>query len=35
MNIIPEIKELNIENLSDVLQLQDKIIEGFKTEEKH
>ena len=35
MNIIPEIKELNIENLSDVLQLQDKIIAGFKTEEKH
>lgn len=30
-----QIKELNIENLADVLNLQDKIIEGFTTEQKH
>ena len=30
-----EVKELNIENLADVLKLQDKIIAGLKEDEKH
>jgi len=35
MNTQLTIKELNIENLADVLKLQDKIIAGFSTTEKH
>lgn len=30
-----KIKDLNIENLADVLKLQDKIIAGFHEDEKH
>ena len=35
MNKNLQVKDLNIEHLADVLKLQDKIIEGFRKDEKH